>query len=675
MSKGSAIISILIAFVAGLAIGNLLGGGVGGEEELAEIGPETGAVEAIEDDVERLRAEVPENAPQRGPDDALVTIVMWSDYQCPFCKRAEPTVSRLLNEHPDDLRVVWRDNPLPFHDNAMPAAIAAREAHEQGGDEKFWEMHDLLFENNQSLGRADLERYAQQIGLNMEQFRAALDDNEHRDAIQADQRAAQQLGARGTPAFFINGRQLMGAQPYDRFNQIVTEELANARALVERGTDRNRLYASLMAGAATEPTPEEPEPSKQPERQRRQPDPEAIYRVPLHDSPSKGPDDALVTIVEFSEFQCPFCSRVLGTVDQIRERYGDDVRVVFKHNPLPFHDNAMPAAQAAVEVQEQLGDEAFWQFHDTLFENQRQLSRENLEQWASELRGIDMAQFRAALDNNEHREAIQRDQQLARSLGASGTPAFFINGRNLRGAQPFPAFQSVIDEELARARAALEEGVSRGELYQHLIADGATSPQFVGGEAAAPERPERPDADRVYEIEPPRNAPTRGAGRNAPVTIQIFSDFQCPFCNRVRPTLDQVEERFGNRVHIIWRDYPLPFHDNAMPAAQAAQEVFEQGGSEKFWAYHDLLFENQRSLDRASLERFAAQVGGIDMAQFRAALDNNEHQAAIRADMQAVQEAGARIGTPSFFINGRLLQGAQPFPAFEAAINRALEEE
>lgn len=103
-------------------------------------------------------------------------------------------------------------------------------------------------------------------------------------------------------------------------------------------------------------------------------------------------------------------------------------------------------------------------------------------------------------------------------------------------------------------------------------------------------------------------------------------------------------------------------------------EVFAQGGNEKFWQYHDLLFENQQALSQADLERYAQQVGGIDMARFRTALENHTHRAAVQADMNAVQEAGARIGTPSSFINGRLLQGAQPFPAFEAAINRALED-
>ncbi len=688
MSKGSAIISILIAFVAGLAIGSMIDSSGGADEStLADIAMDGeraaepseapgAAAPAAPGETVRLRATVPENAPQRGPDDALVTIVMWSDYQCPFCSRVEPTISRIVNEHRNDVRVVWRDNPLPFHQQAGPAAEAAREVYAQGGDEKFWQFHDLLFENQRALERADLERYAGQVGgIDMTRFRAALDNHTHQAAIQTDQRDAGQLGARGTPAFFINGVQLMGAQPYERFNEVVTAELANARRMVAGGTARGQVYATLMRTARTSPPPEPSQPGQQPQQAQRQPDPAAIYRVPVGDSPTKGPDTALVTIVEFSEFQCPFCSRVLPTVNQIRERYGDDVRFVFKHNPLPFHQNAMPAAEAAMEVQAQAGDEAFWRYHDTMFENQQQLTRQNLEQWAQALGGINMVRFRAALDNHTHQEAIQQDQALARGLGASGTPSFFINGRNLRGAQPFPAFQAVIDQELARARQLLESGTPRARLYDALIADGATEPQFINppGGAQPAAAPAEPPADQVYEIAVPRNAPSRGPA-NAPVTLQLFSDFQCPFCGRIRPSLDQVEERFGRQVRIVWRNYPLPFHQNAMPAAEAAMEVFAQGGNEKFWQYHDLLFENQQALSQADLERYAQQVGGIDMARFRTALENHTHRAAVQADMNAVQEAGARIGTPSSFINGRLLQGAQPFPAFEAAINRALED-
>ncbi len=160
----------------------------------------------------------------------------------------------------------------------------------------------------------------------------------------------------------------------------------------------------------------------------------------------------------------------------------------------------------------------------------------------------------------------------------------------------------------------------------------------------------------------------------AQVTLVEFSDFECPFCGRVGPTIEQVVERYGNQVRIVWRNYPLPFHQNAMPAAEAAMEVFAQGGSEKFWRFHDVLFQNQRALTRENLEQYATQLGGIDMARFRRALDSHTHEAAIRAEVAAVTEAGARIGTPSSFINGRLVQGAQPFPAFEAAINQALED-
>jgi protein-disulfide isomerase len=241
--------------------------------------------------------------------------------------------------------VVWRNNPLPFHQNATGAAEAALEAYAQRGDEGFWRMHDVLFENQRALTRPQLEQYAQQQGLDMTRFRAALDNHTHQAAIERDKQAAAQIGARGTPAFFINGRQLMGAQPAEAFNTVIDDEIRRANAAVAQGTRRNQVYAALMRGARTSPAAEPAgagAAAKAPPA-RPQPDPNEVYRVPVGDSPVRGPADALVTIVIFSEFQCPFCSRVRPTLDQIGERYGRDVRFVFKHNPLPFHDNAMPA--------------------------------------------------------------------------------------------------------------------------------------------------------------------------------------------------------------------------------------------------------------------------------------------------------------------------------------------
>ncbi|MFT5356663.1 MAG: protein-disulfide isomerase [Polyangiales bacterium] len=681
MSKGSAVIAIMIAFVGGFASGNLLGKHESGDEEVANVdiageGQALGANAAgPSDDVERFRVPVTADQPSKGAADALVTMVIVSEFQCPFCDRVRPTVERIEREYGENLRIVWRNNPLPFHQNAGPAANLALEAFEQGGSEKFWEMHDILFSNQRALERADLERYATQVGLDMGQVRAALDNSEHSAKIEADQQLATSLGARGTPAFFINGEQLMGAQPYEKFKEVMDRQLAAARALVAAGTPQAQVYQAMTRNGLTAPAAAPAAAAAAERPAQRQPDPAAVYKLELPSGPmpQRGPDNALVTIVEFSDFQCPFCSRVEPTVNQVLEEYGNDVRVIWMNNPLPFHDNAGPAAQAVIEAFDQGGNAKFWAMHAKLFENQRALGRPELESYAQEL-GLNMAQFRAALDNNEHQAAITAQQAIARGFGASGTPSFFINGRNLRGAQPLQAFKAVIDQELARARALVAAGTPRAGVYAAAIRDGATEPQFTGP-AAAPAAPAAaaPDADRVYEIAVPRNAPSKGA-RNAAVVIQEFSDFQCPFCSRVNPTMARVMQEYGDRVRVVWRNYPLPFHDNAHLAAEATVEIHRQRGDEGFWAFHDKLFENQRALARPQLEEYAGQIGGVNMAQFRAALDNRTHQAAVDADMEAVTSAGARIGTPSFFINGRLLQGAQPFEAFKTAIDRALAE-
>jgi len=677
MSKGSAIISILIAFVGGLLIGNLTSSG-GGEagDEIAARGAADGPLGAAPDDgVERFNVPVDDGQPMKGAADALVTIVEISDFECPFCSRVNPTIARIMSEYQGKIRFVWRNNPLPFHQNAPLAHNAAMEAFDQGGSEKFWAFHDKLFENQRELTRPNLETWAQELGLDMGQFRAALDNTEHAATITADQAVATRIGARGTPHFVINGRKIAGAQPFERFKEIIDEEIATAEAIVEAGTPASRVYATLMQNAreseGAAPAAAADQPAARP-----QPDPAAVYRVPVGNEPSKGPANALVTIVEVSDYECPFCGRVEPTIDQIMERYGNDVRVVWFNNPLPFHQNAPGAHNAAMEVYEQGGNAKFWTFHAKLFENQRELTRANLETWAQELGGINMAQFRAALDSNEHSATIEAHQGVARSLGATGTPSFFINGRNLRGAQPLQAFTAVIDEELAKARALVESGTPRARVYAATIADGATSPQTIaapGGGNAPAAAPAAPPADQVYEIPVMNDAPSKGPA-NAAVTILEFSDFQCPFCGRVNPTLQQIQREYPTQVRIMWRNYPLPFHSDAPLAHEAAWEVHRQGGSDKFWAFHDILFENQRALARENLEAYAQQVGGINMAQFRSALDTRRHQARMQQDMDAISEAGARIGTPSFFINGRLVQGAQPFEAFKAAIDRALAE-
>ncbi len=624
--------------------------------------------DTIEVDLSVARREVPAEGPRRGSSEPLVTIVAFVGFQCPFSARVQTALARLLESHPD-VALVVRMRPLPFHVHGVPAAEAALEAYAQGGDAAFFRMHDLLFQNQRNLQRANLMTYASEVGLDVGRFGVALDDHRHQAAVERDSALAVEVGASGTPTFLINGRMVVGTQPYDVFEAMVRSELAEAESLIARGLPRADVYAAFMHAAraraarpeyaaadALAPTPSEPT---------RVHDPSAVYRIPVGNDPTVGPADALVTVVEFGDFECPFSDRARSTLDELRRRYGDRIRIVWKNNPLPFHTHAMLAAAAAKEAYAQGGNPAFWAMHERIFTHQRELDRPVIDRIAAEV-GLDAAKMRFALENDVHRSAIEAERELARSVGASGTPSFFITGRILRGAQPVDAFVRLIDEELEKAETRVRRGVRRASLYETIIADGHTTPQLI-------DRPPAPGPDHVYELPiPPRHPALGPAG--APVVIQAFFDFQCPFSARVQPTLAALRERYGDRIRLVVRNYPLAFHADAALAAEAAYEVYRQRGDELYFRYTERLFANQGALGRADLERHAAELGGIQMGRFRRALDRRTHRPLVESDVDAIAASGARIGTPSFFINGRFMQGAQPIEAFVGLIDRALRE-
>jgi len=174
------------------------------------------------------------------------------------------------------------------------------------------------------------------------------------------------------------------------------------------------------------------------------PDPEKKYEVEIGNSPAKGPDSAPVKIVEWSDFQCPFCRRAGPTLAQIEQEYGDKVQIVFKHMPLSMHTKARPA-HAAAQAAAMQGK--FWEMHDKIFADQRNLSPEAYEKYAAEL-GLDVEKFKKDAASAEVDKRIDADYAQASELGVTGTPAFFVNGRFLSGAQPFASFKRLIDEEL-----------------------------------------------------------------------------------------------------------------------------------------------------------------------------------------------------------------------------------
>jgi len=162
---------------------------------------------------------------------------------------------------------------------------------------------------------------------------------------------------------------------------------------------------------------------------------------------------------------------------------------------------------------------------------------------------------------------------------------------------------------------------------------------------------------------------------DAPVTIVEFSDYECPFCQRFfNDTYPLIKSKYidTGKVKYVFRDFPLPFHQNGIPAANAAECVREQGGDEMYFAYHDALFENQNALSMSTYKTLAADFD-INQAEFASCVDELRFEDEINADIDAGVEYGVQ-GTPAFFINGIFINGAQPYAMFEAAIEKALEE-
>ena len=402
----------------------------------------------------------------------------------------------------------------------------------------------------------------------------------------------------------------------------------------------------------------------------------AEKKLDLPISPSKGPGDAPVVIYEISEFQCPFCTRVTPTVDKIAQTWPNDVRVVFKHNPLSFHKDARLAAIASMAAANQ---GHFWKYHDTLFANQKALKKDDLLKYAEEL-GMDMEAFKKDLDDPMLARKVDNDQAAAVKLGATGTPAFFINGVNLSGAKPFEEFKTEIDKQLVKAKELEAGGTPRDQISRQLTAQsGAKAADFikyiVDEEPApkapkpAPKKAKQEDTKTVWKVPVDLKTEYPKGAKYAPVTIVEFSDYECPFCSKVGPTYKKIMEEYGDKVRVFFKQNPLSFHKKARLAAAASLAAGAQG---KFWEMHDVLFENQKALDRVDLERYAAEMG-LNMKKFNRALDKNTYEDQIAADQELSEMVQAR-GTPNHFINGRKLNGAKPFEEFKTIIDEEIKK-
>ena len=219
-----------LAFVVGLSVGYLFWGRDTGSPPAAPQAAAPAAVAqapqeaAAEQNVKRYDVPVDDD-PAIGPEDAPITLIEFSDYECPYCGRwHEQVFTKLRQEYPDTVRIVYRDFPLTsIHPNAVPAAEAANCANEQ---DSYWEFHEKLFSGEYGLGEQAYVQYADDLGLDMEQFEECLESGRYNDEVMADYQYAASLGVRSTPTFFLNGIPLVGAQPYEVFKEVIEKELA-----------------------------------------------------------------------------------------------------------------------------------------------------------------------------------------------------------------------------------------------------------------------------------------------------------------------------------------------------------------------------------------------------------------------------------------------------------------
>jgi protein-disulfide isomerase len=381
-----------------------------------------------------------------------------------------------------------------------------------------------------------------------------------------------------------------------------------------------------------------------------------LYRVPVDGLPSIGNPRALVTVVAFTDYQCPFCRKADATTQALRQAYGDDLRVVVAERPLPMHERARPAALAALAADAQGG---FDLVHAKLFAGE--LDDAAIDA-AVHSTGLDMATFDADRASTAPK-MLATSEALAERLDVRGTPTFFVNGRAVFGAQPLDVFRAVVDERLAAARALVQSGVRPEDVYAQTIAHGGDKLADASEEApscgASCDQAGEPKDDVVTVSI--GQAPARGAA-SAPITIVEYADYQCPFSVKAEGTLKALEAAHAGNVRVVFKNKPLPNHDKARDMARAGVAADAQG---RFWPMHDRLFASG-GVDRAGIEVIARDLG-LDLARFDRDMSDPRTDARIDADLKEADGLDVK-GTPTFFVNGRRVVGAQPVAKFEGAI-------
>ncbi len=384
----------------------------------------------------------------------------------------------------------------------------------------------------------------------------------------------------------------------------------------------------------------------------------------------RGNPDAPVLLEEFSDFQCPFCSRFSAqTLPSLIENQIKNGELLLVYYDFPL-DNLHPQARAAANAARCAGEQsatAYWDIHDLIYANTQQWSNSNANQvfagFGEEL-GLDMDTFNGCLESNKYAEQVQADIDLGSSRGIRSTPSFFVNGQSLVGAQPLSVFD--------RAITSVQQGESIAqEAPEPAPQETPKLDDYLNPPPSVPERVDVSDDNAAMVLGDP----------DAPVTIVEFTDYQCPYCQRFSlDTMPQILEGMieSGEVYFILKDLPLEsIHPEARAAANAARCAGEQ---DAYLEMHDALFSSQQTWSGAgydgAVESFTALAVDLDLDTdaFTACLDSNKFDAAVELNITEAFSIEAQ-STPFFFVNGLPVSGAQPYELFEYAVSLAKEGE
>lgn len=469
-------------------------------------------------------------SPARGPADAKVTIVEFSELGCAFCGRSTALMKSIEARFPD-VRWVWKSTGRSTQAAIAFATEVALAAEAEG---RFWELHAAL---------ADVPELDEaKVRALVPDADALLNSGRGKNLIDADRGLAEKLNIVDTPTYFINGERSGVLESASQLEKMITAARARADAAIIAGVAPKDVYASLMSNASDYAPPK---------RDLRPPSSnDTRLDVPLRrDAPRKGAPDPRVWIAIFSDFTSPYCARAWPPLNEVLAAYPNKVGVELHHLPNPQQERSAPAARASIAAHLQ---GAFWKYHDRLYADQNALSDADLIKYAKEL-SLDVPRFERDLRLSAIDAVLDRDRLDAGKLNVRGTPALFVNGLPLRGVQTFETLKAAIDAELAR-------------------------PDPTGSHEA-------PKVETSL-------APRRGK-IGAKVEVVLWNDFECPACARMPKLVEQLLADYADDVAVVYKQYPLPSHPSAELASVAALAAHRFGKfdamHDRLFAHQDAL--------------------------------------------------------------------------------------